>query len=84
MSVTEIQLFTALRKKLGDIEAQQLVEFVKHEVEQSFDSKTNLLLTEQKAKDLFLNKDDKVDLIKWMVTLWLGAVALIVTIIKFL
>jgi hypothetical protein len=84
MSVSEIQLFSILRKKLGDSEAQELVEFVKHEVKQELELQSTKLLTEQRAKEFFLSKDDKVDLIKWMVGLWLSAVALIVGLVKFI
>ena len=60
MSITEIELYTALRQKLGDVEAQQLVEFVKTEVKDSLDAKS----------DRFATKEDlantKVDIIRWV------------------
>lgn len=54
MSISEIQLYNALKTKLGDIEAQQLVDFVKSEVTSEFDNR----------KDTFLNKEDKVDIMR--------------------
>lgn len=54
MSISEIQLYNALKTKLGDAEAQQLVDFVKSEVISEFDNR----------KDTFLNKDDKMDLMR--------------------
>ena len=54
MSISEIQLYNALKTKLGDNEAQQLVDFVKSEVTSEFDNR----------KDTFLNKEDKIDIMK--------------------
>ena len=54
MSISEIQLYNALKTKLGDTEAQQLVDFVKSEVTSEFENR----------KDTFLNKEDKVDIMR--------------------
>ena len=54
MSVTEIQLFNILKGKLGEQEAQSLVEYVKTQVSSELDNK----------KDIFLTKDDKVDIMR--------------------
>ncbi|MEO6845490.1 MAG: hypothetical protein ABI184_09965 [Ginsengibacter sp.] len=54
MSISEIQLYNALKTKLGDNEAQQLVDFVKSEVTPEFNN----------LKDTFLNKDDKIDIMR--------------------
>lgn len=73
MSISEISLYNALRKKLGEQESEELVEFVKAEVKTELDNKTNL----------FLTKEDKVDLIKWMVGLWVSAIGLLIAVLKF-
>ena len=54
MGISEIQLYNALKTKLGDTEAQQLVDFVKSEVTSEFDNR----------KETFLNKEDKVDIMR--------------------
>jgi hypothetical protein len=54
MRISEIQLYNALKTKLGDHEAQQLVDFVKSEVTSEFNNR----------KDTFLNKDDKIDIMR--------------------
>ncbi|MGI8952270.1 MAG: hypothetical protein ACR2FN_11905 [Chitinophagaceae bacterium] len=56
MSISEIGLYKALRIKLGDETANELVEFVTSEVKTELDNKTNL----------FLTKEDKIDLIEKM------------------
>lgn len=73
MSISEISLYNALRKKLGEQESEELVELVKAEVKTELDIKTNL----------FLTKEDKVDLIKWMVGLWVSAIGLLIAVLKF-
>ena len=52
MSISEIQLYNALKTKLDDNEAQQLVDFVKSEVSSEFNNR----------KDTFLTKEDKIDI----------------------
>jgi len=54
MSISEIQLYNALKTKLGDAEAQQLVDFVKSEVTSEFNNR----------KDTFLIKEDKIDIMR--------------------
>lgn len=54
MSISEIQLYNALKTKLGDNEAQQLVDFVKSEVNSEFNNR----------KEIFLNKEDKIDIMR--------------------
>ncbi len=54
MSISEIQLYNALKTKLGDSEAQQLVDFVKSEVTSEFNNR----------KDSFLVKEDKIDIMR--------------------
>ncbi len=54
MSISEIQLYNALKTRLGDTEAQQLVDFVKSEVTTEFNNR----------KDTFLNKEDKIDIMR--------------------
>jgi hypothetical protein len=85
MSITEIQLYNALKKKLGEEESSLLVEFVKAEVRSELDSKTNVFLIKEDKLDIInLIKEDKVDLIKWMVALWISAVGIIISAVKFL
>ncbi len=54
MRISEIQLYNALKTKLGDNEAQQLVDFVKSEVATEFNNR----------KDTFLDKEDKIDIMR--------------------
>jgi len=54
MIVSEISLYKALSDKLGDNEAQLLVEGIKQEVKNEFESQRNI----------FLTKEDKIDIMR--------------------
>ncbi len=54
MSFSDIELYNLLRSKLGESEAKSLVDYVKSQVKSEFDSK----------KEIFLTKDDKVDIMR--------------------
>ena len=72
MSISEVSLYKALRIKLGDDTASELVEFVKSELETELTKKTDTFLIKQDKIDLIekMNKD-KIDLIKWMFGSWI-------------
>ncbi len=72
MSISEISLYKALRTKLGDETANELVEFVKSEARTELESKTDTFLIKEDKIDLIekMNKD-KIDLIKWMFGFWI-------------
>ena len=53
MGITDITLYNIIRKRLGEQETYELVEFIHSEVKAELDTKTNV----------FLIKADKVDLI---------------------
>jgi hypothetical protein len=68
MSISEISLYNALKIKLGDQTASDLVEFVKSEVKSELDAKSDNLLTKTDKLDLIdrMNKA-KTETIVWIV-----------------
>ncbi len=56
MRMTSIDLFELLKPKLGEKEAKDLVNYVEEKTEETISRK----------KDIFLMKDDKVDLMRSM------------------
>lgn len=68
MSISEISLYKALRAKLGDETADELVEFVTSEVKSELERKTNVFLTKEDKIDLIdrINKA-KTETIVWIV-----------------
>ncbi len=85
MSITEIQLYTALKQKLGEEQAQQLVEFVKSEIRDEMEARAVSLATKQDISQLEVKiAEAKVDIIKWMVGTAIAVIALVVAGIKLL
>jgi hypothetical protein len=68
MSVLELKVYEIFKNKLGEDEAAAVMEFIDIKTEEKINSK----------KDIFLTKDDKVDLIKWMVGFWIAQMAAII------
>ena len=62
MNSLELETYEILRDKLGDQKASTILQFMNKKADQ---------LTLDK-KDKFLTKDDKVELIKWIVGLWIA------------
>jgi len=68
MSTLELKVYEIFKLKLGEQEAATIIEFI--------DAKTEEKI--QQKKDVFLTKDDKIDLIKWMVGFWIAQMAAII------
>ncbi len=68
MSSLELKTYEILKNKLGEEEASTILQFIEEKSEQKINQK----------KDVFLTKDDKVDLIKWMVGFWIAQMAAII------
>ncbi len=70
--ISEIQLFTILREKVGEDQARALTEYVESKIKAEVDaSKQNLATREDLA-------NTKVDLIKWMVGFWISQMAALI------
>ena len=78
MLVSAITLFNTLRAKLGEQEAQTVVEGIKQSVREEFETqKANLATKEDLA-------NTKTDIIKWMFIFWIGQMTATVAIVKLL
>ena len=84
MNVSEIQLYNILKEKLGESEAQSLVEFVDSKIDKGFNDKKDVLATKQDISGLRVEFGNfKAEIIKWMFIFWIGQVAAVVAIVKF-
>lgn len=80
MSISFLQLFQILKQKLGEQEAQTLVEFVKTEVRDELEAKSSSFATKE---DLIREVSNaKIELIKWTIGTGLAIVGLIVGAMK--
>lgn len=67
MTITSIQLYEALSGKFGKDQAQLITDYVEAKIEKEFEHK----------KDVFLIKQDKIDIIKWVFASWLSMMLMI-------
>lgn len=72
MSVNELKVYEIFKSKLGEAEAQTVIEYFEQKSEEKINSK----------KDIFLTKEDKTDMIKWMFIFWVGQLAAMLAIVK--
>jgi hypothetical protein len=80
MQVSEILLFQILKGKIGEKEAQTLVEYVETKIEREFDTKRDVLATkEDLAREV---GNTKSEIIKWMFILGVGQLAAMIAIVK--
>lgn len=84
MSRSEITLYNGLRKKLGNQESAELVDFVKSEVESGLKEKTSVFLTKEDKAEMIdrinVTKDDLIDRItkfKTETILWIVGVGIV-------
>ena len=72
LAISEIQLYNALRAKLGEKEAEELVAFVKETVKENIKPELENLVTK---KDL---SETKVDIIKWVFGIFIALAMMII------
>ncbi len=68
MTTIELRVYEIFKTKLGEKEAETVMEYLDSKAEEKINQK----------KDVFLTKDDKADLIKWMVGFWIAQMAAII------
>lgn len=68
MSAIKIQAYELFKKRFSEEEARIVIAYFEQKAEEKINQK----------KDVFLTKDDKVDLIKWMVGFWVAQMAAII------
>jgi hypothetical protein len=73
MSISEVTLYNLLRKKLGEQETYELVEFIHTEIKAEMDAKTNLFLTKEDKIDLI----DRMNKIRTELIIWVVSVGII-------
>lgn len=70
--MSEITLYNVLKNKLGETEAQSVVEGIKQTVREEFENKKDILLTKQDKVELIEKMNsDKQDILKWLFGFWI-------------
>ncbi len=79
LNINEIQLFNLLKGKIGEKEAEALVEFVKTSSSEEIKQSIQNLATREFVKDEINQvrlelKEFKSEIIKWMFVFWVGSI----------
>ena len=78
MSTLEFKLYDLLRSKLGEQEAQSVVEFVRLEVKEAVEDKTQILATKEDMYKLDVKISvTKNDIVKWLFGFWVTIILVI-------
>jgi len=78
MSTLEFKLYDLLRAKLGEQEAQSVVEFVRLEVKEAVEDKTQILATKEDMYKLDVKiSETKNDIVKWLFGFWVTIILVI-------
>ncbi len=73
MSALDIQVYELLKSRFSDKEASLIIEYIDSKAEEKINTK----------KDIFLVKEDKVDMIKRMFIFWASQLAATFAFLKF-
>jgi hypothetical protein len=65
--VSEIELFESLSEQIGREKTKIFVQYMETKIDQQMNEKSGI----------FLTKQDKVDIIKWMFAFWIGTIGVL-------
>lgn len=84
LNITDIQLFNVLKKKLGEYEAEQLVGFVKTQIQQEIQEQLPYIATKEDISKLETKiAQTESKLILWAFVFWVTQLGAIFTFLKF-
>lgn len=83
MSALDLKVYEIFKSKLGEREAEIVIEYFESKTESKYQEKKDILATKQDISELRLEMrqeiaNTKVDLIKWMVGFWIAQMAAII------
>ena len=87
ITMTDIQLFQILKEKLGEKEAEALVDFVDTKLKENNEQNLKVVATKEDIANLRTDlktdiANNKAEIIKWMFIFWVGQMAATIAIIK--
>jgi hypothetical protein len=60
MKTVEIEVYELFKYHMGEIQARTIIEYLDLKAEEKINQR----------KDIFLTKEDKVDMLKWIIGMW--------------
>ena len=84
MMVSDIQLFQILKQKLGEKEAETLVEFVDQRLKESNETNLKIVATKEDIANLKSEMERRfTEQMKWMIVMWVTQLGAIIAILEF-
>ncbi|MEI6184111.1 MAG: hypothetical protein WCP65_01185 [Bacteroidota bacterium] len=79
MSTLELKVYEIFKSKFSEQEAATVIEYFEAKTEQKFSEKKDVFLTKQDKIDLIEKiETSKTDIVKWMFTFWIGTIGIAV------
>jgi len=77
MSTLEIKVYEIFKSKFSEQEATTVIEYFEAKTEQKFTDKKDIFLTKQDKIDLIEKiETSKTDIVKWMFAFWVGTIGI--------
>jgi len=77
MSTLEIKVYEIFKSKFSEQEATTVIEYFEAKTEQKFSDKKDIFLTKQDKIDLIEKiETSKTDIVKWMFAFWVGTIGI--------
>ena len=77
MSALEIKVYEIFKSKFSEQEATTVIEYFEAKTEQKFTDKKDIFLTKQDKIDLIEKiETSKTDIVKWMFAFWVGTIGI--------
>jgi len=77
MSTLEIKVYEIFKSKFSEQEATTVIEYFEAKTEQKFTDKKDIFLTKQDKIDLIEKiETSKTDIVKWMFAFWIGTIGI--------
>ncbi|MBC7588058.1 MAG: hypothetical protein H7178_06820 [Chitinophagaceae bacterium] len=78
MNALELRTYEIFKTKLGEKEAETIIEFIEAKSKQQIEEKKDVFMVKQDKIDLIEKMNqDKLDMIKWMFGFWVSLVLLL-------
>ena len=80
MSTLELKAYEIFKNKLGEKEAETIIQFIEEKTHEKINEKKDVFLTKDDKVDLITRMEtNKVELIKWIVALWIAQTIAMIT-----
>jgi len=78
MSTLELKVYEIFKNKLGEKEAETVIEYFEAKAEEKYQQKKDILLSKNDKIELVAKiESTKSDIVKWMFAFWIGSIGVL-------